>query len=207
MTTKGAVLKIYSELNQIPVDHLLFFKNRFRTLLTRGKKIADLIETCKYDENDIMIQQTLDLLGATFEEVGEYIFLFSTKTNALANHIIMYGSDEEQFVKWGERLQHCVDGLGLNSQLSDTFNDEIDYRDFNQDLEDLRSGLVEILEMVLVGSTKIDIATLIKSLESMLGQQSRMRSTYQTKTAPTAALEINPKKIRYEKIVPTKTQM
>lgn len=110
----------------------------------------------------------------------------------------MYGSDEEQFIKWNERLQHCVDSLGKSEKFSGDFDEEVDLDDFQNDLAFLKSSVGEIMTLVVEGT---DVDALRKTLVNLLGHQSDIRSTYQTKTAPTASSELDPKKIRYEKII------
>jgi hypothetical protein len=57
------------------------------------------------------------------------------------------------------------------------------------------------MQLVINGKDSVHSARLLETLETMPGHQSDVRSTYQTKTAPTADLEINFKKVKYEKII------
>lgn len=65
----------------------------------------------------------------------------------------------------------------------------------------LNSGLLDIVALVLKGKNSANAAKLRKSLAGLLDHQSDIRSTYQTKTSPNAALEIDPKKVKYEEII------
>jgi hypothetical protein len=41
----------------------------------------------------------------------------------------------------------------------------------------------------------------LKSVEALLGHQSQVRSTYRTKTNPNADLAIDPKKVKYDRVI------
>jgi hypothetical protein len=198
MAAKHEVLKIYAQISAVDANGLLFHKNRFQALLGRVKSIVDLVDKGIEDNtHDTSLTQSLTLLSITFEEILEYLVLFSTKDRRLAAHIIKYGSDEEQFIKWTERLQHCMVELKLGVKVFDVFDEVSDLKDFHRDIVFLQNGILDMV-VLLHGS---DNVVLIKSLESLLGHQSSVRATYQTKTAPGADLEINPKKIKYDKVI------
>jgi hypothetical protein len=65
------------------------------------------------------------------------------------------------------------------------------------DIGILQSGIVEML-ILLHGR---DNEVLLKTVNALLGHQSDMRSTYRAKSDPTSTLEINPKKIKYERVI------
>ena len=185
-------------------DNLLFHKHRSGRLL---KRVVLVVRAIKVSENtkDPKILQVADLLATTLEEIRDYMTLFSTKNTVLAKHVVIYGSDEEQFIKWGERLQHCVDTFGESASFIGVFDEEIDVQDFQKDLVFLKSRMNEILALLVEDAeskgSNVSPVDLIKTMESLIGHQANVRSTYKTKTAPTEALEIDPKKIKYEMII------
>lgn len=170
--------------------------------MTRRVKLAVDLISAKVSDNvtDMSITQTLFLLHTTVEEIKDYMDLFSVENASLANHVFKLGSDEEQFVKWNERLQHCVEELGLGNMIkSEGLVDErVDLDDFQQDLVFMKSKLNQIADILYKDG---DAKTAVKYLQDFLKQQSEARSTYKTKTAPTAALEIDSKKIKYDKVI------
>ena len=72
----------------------------------RVQTVVDLINNNWSDTRDVSLLQAVDLLNATLDEIKDFMVVFTVKNEYLANHVVMYGSDEEQFVKWNERLQH-----------------------------------------------------------------------------------------------------
>jgi hypothetical protein len=180
-------------------SNVLFHKKRFVTLCKRVESVVDIIKGI--DGKDATTSQAFDFLKTTLEDILDYITVFSTKNAVLANRIIIYGSDEEQFIKWSERFQHCADTLGKSDILVGVFDDKVDLSDFEGDVAELRKSLEEIMKLVENGKDSVHFKKLLKTVEGLIGHQAKVRATYQTKTAPTAAIEINPKKVRYEKII------
>ena len=199
MSTKREVLKLADQINAADSGKLVFHKERFQTLLKRVKLIANLLDSSNLIDStrDLITCQALMALSITLEEILDYVALFSSADSQLASHIIKYGSDEEQFIKWTERLQHCAVELKLDDDVFDCFDELADFQDFQKDLAFLKKGIMKII--VLLNGNDNDV--LYKSLEALVGHQSQVRSTYQTKTAPNANEEINPKKIKYDKVI------
>jgi hypothetical protein len=139
------------------------------------------------------------MLSITFEEIWEYAVLFSNSDRQLAAHIVRYGSDEEQFIKWNERLQHCVVELQLEIDELDVFNKLSDFQAFQKDLVLLKDKekLTHLLSLIHGNNTE----HLLKSMLNLLGHQNNVRATYQTKTDPNAPLVINPKKVSYVEVI------
>jgi hypothetical protein len=193
MSSKNSVISLALEIVQSS-SKVLFHQNRFKTLSKRIDIILDIVKT-----THPIVPQAIDFLYGTLEDIKENLVLFSEKNALVANRIIIYGTDEEQFIKWGERMQHCIDIMGKSDKLFGVFDQKVDLKDFEGDAEDLRKSLVEILG--LVGDKKVELTRLYKTLESLVGHQTNVRSTYQTKSAPTAALEMDHRKVKYEKII------
>jgi hypothetical protein len=139
------------------------------------------------------------VLVITLEEILEYIVLFSTPNQELAAHVVKYGSDEEQFIKWNERLQHCVAELKLQLDAFDVFNGMTDLNAFQKDLAFLRdkNEMFKILKL-LHGKNKRPVDD---SLDTLLDRQSHSRSTYQSRTAASEPLQIDPKKVKYQTVI------
>jgi hypothetical protein len=180
-------------------NKVLFHKKRFATLCKRIEIVADIVKSI--DGKDAVTMQAFDLLFTTLEDIKDYVVVFSTKNAVLANRIIIYGSDEEQFIKWSERFQHCIDTLGKSNKLAGVFDDKVDLKDFESDAMELRKSLGDILQLADNEKITSYLAQLVLAVEGLIGHQSRVRSTYQTKTAPNATIELNPKKIKYEAII------
>lgn len=194
ITRSKQICSVYTE-------SLIFHHHRCRSLLKRVNIIVDLIETHVSDNTvDSGLLQTISLLCTTFEEIKEYLLLFSVKNALLAHHIINFGSDEEQFIKWNERLQHCIEEIGLGDRLAlgDLADEETDFDDYQLDVAFLKPRLIEI---VLILYNEGETETVVKYLEKLLGHQLNSRSSYKTKTAPNAGLEIDPQKIKYDKVI------
>ena len=200
MTPTESIVLISSEITTA-ASLVLFHKSRFATLFKRIEAVVDLVKnSTESRKNDIVTEQAMDFLLATLEDIKAYAILFSAKDTSLANRVIIYGSDEEEFIKWNERLQHCVDSLGLSANLAGAFDEKIDLNDFESDVADLKKSLLDILRL-FDGKEATDLTVLMKTVESLLGHQSSVRSTYQTKTAPTDGLVIDPKNVKYQHII------
>jgi hypothetical protein len=148
-------------------------------------------------KRDMITGQSLTLLAITLDEIYDYLVLFTNKTSNLATHVIKYGSDEEQFIKWAERLQHCAAELKIDAKMLQVFDQLADFQDYQKDISGLQQGILELLVMV----EGKDNTVLQKSLDALVGHQTKVRSTYRTKTDPYATAEINPKSIQYDRII------
>jgi hypothetical protein len=180
-------------------NQVLFHKKRFATLCKRIEIVVDIVKSI--DGRDAVTMQAFDFLYTTLEDIKDYVVVFSTKNAVLANRVIIYGSDEEQFIKWSERFQHCIDTLGKSNKLAGVFDQKVDLKDFESDVSELRKSLGDIIHLLENENNAAHMAQLMKNVEGLIGHQTRVRATYQTKTAPTAAIEIDPKKIKYEEII------
>jgi hypothetical protein len=181
-------------------DNVLLHKKRFATLCKRMEAVVNIVKSIE-NSKDAATSQAFDFLYTTLEDIKDYVVVFSTKNAVLSNRIIIYGSDEEQFIKWSERFQHCVDTLGKSAQLIGVFDDKVDLSDFEGDVAELKRSLGDIMHELDNDNNAAHSAQLMKNVEGLIAHQTKVRATYQTKTAPTAAIEINPKKIRYDKII------
>lgn len=198
MSPKQNIVNIAAQISAIETSSLLFHKNRFLALLKRGNCVVNLVKDNVSEEAvDMSISHSLTQLSITLEEILEYVVLFSKKDKYLAAHIIKYGSDEEQFLKWTERLQHFVVELDFAAKLVGIFDEVSDMDNFLQDIAALRLEMVEIV--VLIHGTENEV--LLKNLDDLIVHQHNVRATYQTKLSPTADIEIIPKKIKYENII------
>ena len=201
MSQKQNLLDMCKSITTLYNSGVVYHQKRFGALSKRVQTVVDLINTDSGEIRDISLLQAMDLLNTTLEDIRDFMTAFSVKNAKLANHIIMYGSDEEKFVKWNERLQHCVDGIGQSSRIDGVFDQKVDLQNFEQDLAALRADLGRIVLLLMADRDSLDVARLRHSLELLLGHQSDTRSTYQTKTSPQETLEINPKRIKYESII------
>ena len=83
--------------------------------------------------------------------------------------------------------------LQLDIKILAVFNE----LDFQKDVAFLQSNIL-VIAALFNGTENFDF---YKSMETLLQHQSVVRPTYQTKTAPNAALEINYKKVKYEEVI------
>jgi hypothetical protein len=211
--TRDQILAISTEILE-SAPRVIIFKNRFATLCKRIGTVVNIFRDI--DGTDTVTCQAFDFLNATLEDIRDYLIVLSTKNTVLANRVVIYGSDEEQFIKWNERLQHCIESVGASQLVVGVFNESIDLSDFEKDVTELRKSLGDIMQLVINGRNAdkvtvdamtrdtahtIDVKQLMKTLEALVGHQTIVRSTYQTKTAPSAALEIDPEKIKYETVI------
>jgi hypothetical protein len=192
------LLKLAEALNAIDCETLHYNKNRILLLLKRVKITVDLVEkNITAPTVDMAQSQSIMLLCITLEEILEYANLFSKSDQALAGHIVKYGSDEEQFIKWNERLQHCAAEMDLEVDVFDVFNDKSDITAFENDIARMKDDMLNIV-VLLYGANN---EGLLKAMENLLKHQTNVRATYQTKTAPDASLTINPKRVKYECVI------
>jgi hypothetical protein len=200
MTSKPDIIKLAHSLYEINVEKLHFNKNRLTLLLRRSKKVVDRVEKqVDTSKNFLTVSQALALLYVTLEEILEYAILFSNSDKQLAAHIVKYGSDEEQFTKWNERLQHCIAELQLDMDVFDVFNESSDFHAFEKDVALLKDKdeMIKIIQLLHGANDE----GLVKSIDVLVNHQSNVRSTYQTITAPDASLEIDPKRVKYEVVI------
>jgi hypothetical protein len=148
---------------------------------------------------NVTVIQSLMMLSITLEEIREYAVLFSKSDKQLAAHMVKYGSDEEQFIKWNERLQHCVVELQLEIDLLDVFNKLSEFQAFQKDLDLLKDKEKMVHLIGLINGNNNE--HLMKSMLNLLGHQSNVRDTYQTKTDPNAPMVIDPKKVSYVEVI------
>ena len=199
MSYKGDILKHAEALNAIDAEKLRYNKNRIILLLHRVKTVVDLVEK-EVDEStrNLTVSQSLMMLSITLEEIWEYVVLFCSLDQQLAAHIVKYGSDEEQFIKWNERLQHCVAELHLDMDVLDVFNESSDFHAFQKDVAILKDKEEMVHLIVLLHGNN---EKMLETMGNLVSHQTNVRSTYQTKTDPNAPMEINPKKVKYEEVI------
>jgi hypothetical protein len=200
MSYKGDILKHAEALNAIDAEKLRYNKNRIILLLHRVKTVVDLVEK-EVDEStrNLTVSQSLMMLSITLEEIWEYVVLFCSLDQQLAAHIVKYGSDEEQFIKWNERLQHCVAELHLDMDVLDVFNESSDFHAFQKDVAILKDKEEMVHLIVLLHGNNNE--KMFETMGNLISHQTNVRTTYQTKTDPNAPMEINPKKVKYEEVI------
>jgi hypothetical protein len=137
MSTRESILTKVEEISA-SVSRVLFHKNRVATLCQRLEIIGDIVKNDIETAKNPTTMQAMNLLYTTLEDIYDYIIIFSARNASLVNRIIIYGSDEEQYIKWGERLQHCVDSFGLSSKIVGVFDPIVDLKDFENDVVELR---------------------------------------------------------------------
>jgi hypothetical protein len=200
MSCKGDILKQAEALNAIDGEKLRYNKNRLLLLLQRVKTVVDQVEK-DVDEStrNLTVSQSLMMLSITLEEIWEYVILFCSLDQQLAAHIVKYGSDEEQFIKWNERLQHCAAELNLEIDVLDVFNETSDFHAFQKDVAILKEKEEMVHLIVLLHGKNNE--KIFQAMDNLISHQTNVRSTYQSKTDPNAPMEINSKKVKYEEVI------
>jgi hypothetical protein len=187
----------YNKNIEICSSSTVIHKSRSKTLATRVKTVFDAITTVAPDSikmNDIATKGYLSMLLATLEEISGYFTILHKKDKKLAKRVKRYGSDEETFSKWTETLQTCCYGVGLVFG-DNLFDADQDSNDFNDDLDDLRLNMKEILRLFGVAESTVDAG------KELLAKQQADRTEYKTQQAVKAEITIDAKLIRYEKII------
>ena len=195
MATKKLIIERSAKIIETS-PKVLLHKNRISTLCKRVEAVRDI--TSNDNSSDALSMRVTDTLSAALDDILDYLTICSTKDRILANRIIINGSDEEQFVKWNEQLQHCIENLGQGNKISSLFNAKEDLQDFDHDVVMMGKLLPGILSCVADGKDASHFARLLESVKALIIHQSNYRSTYQTKTDPSAAFEMDPAKVKYE---------
>ena len=132
----------YSEQINASVSKVLVFHKRSERLASRLLKILDGVPTIlgKIAEADLYTKSNVNLLTVTVIDVVEYYALLSEQSPSLTTHLLKYGSDEECFFKWNERLKLILATLSLESCLK-LFEAKVDRQDLEEDIKFLRANL------------------------------------------------------------------
>jgi hypothetical protein len=187
----------YNKNIEICSSSTVIHKSRSKTLATRVKTVfvaLTSIDPNTVKMNDIATKGYLSMLLATLEEISGYFTILQKKDKRLAKRVRRYGSDEETFSKWTETLQTCCSGVGLVFG-DNLFDADQDSKDFNDDLDDLRLNMKEVLGMS--GS----VETTLESGHQLLQKQQADRTEYKTQKAVKAEIIIDANLIRYNKII------
>jgi predicted Ser/Thr protein kinase len=151
------------------------------------------------------------------EDIHLHIDRFTKRDKSLALRVIHYGSDEEEFVKLNERLQHCISELNLAVNMAQLFEQEQDEQDFKNDVEDLKSQQQEILSaleniseqqnqisgQIDQGKNQIIFQMQVEMLKlaELIKHQAAVRSTYVSKRSPTASLHIEYSQLSFDEVI------
>lgn len=157
-------------------SHLLIFLQRSNRLATRLLQIIALVST-KYsnpDQTDLYTQTTINLLTVTVDDVLDYFKALTVKSPALDAHLLKYGSDEECFYKWNERLRLISVTLGLEGTLK-IFDVSVDHQDLKDDIKSIRDNLQSITSnnsnqkhiLALISSQETNMFKTVQNVEKM----------------------------------------
>jgi hypothetical protein len=188
----------YNKIIEICSSSTVIHKSRSKTLASRIKTVFEAITTLDPDSikmSDVAARGYLSMVLATLEEISGYFSILQKKDKKLSKRVKRYGSDEETFSKWTETLQTCCFGIGLVFR-DDLFDENQDSKDFNDDLDDLRLNMKEILGL---GAGAAE--TTLESGHQLLEKQQAERTEYKTQQAVKAEVNFDAGLIRYEKII------
>lgn len=180
----------YSEQINASVSKVLVFHKRSERLASRLLKILDGVPTIlgKIAEADLYTKSNVNLLTVTVIDVVEYYALLSEQSPSLTTHLLKYGSDEECFFKWNERLKLILATLSLESCLK-LFEAKVDRQDLEEDIKFLRANLDKFVAKENAGQ---------KSILILLDSQGT--HAFKTINNVEKGINIKSKSIKYDKL-------
>jgi hypothetical protein len=126
----------------------------------------------------------------TLDDVLDHFKLLSLKSPTLDVHLLKYGSDEECYYKWNERLRLIFSNLGIEAA-SEIFDLNVDRQDLQEDLNHLRDGITSITDN---SSNNQEIIKMLKS---------QATNAYKTIQCAEKGMTILAKTINYDKVLGT----
>ena len=130
----------------------------------------------------------LSLLTVTVDDLVDYFKLISLKSTALSAHLVKYGSDEECFSKWNERLRLISQELKIASA-EELFDMNCDQQDLQDDIKRLRGILPSLAK------NSLEEAKIVTQLDA------QKTNVYKTVHIKDNGIVIQAKSIRYEKLL------
>jgi hypothetical protein len=121
---------------------VIVFTARSNRLTTRLITVMENIPKIegRSDQVEMHGKAMFTLLSVTVEDVIDYYKMLSEKTQGLVSHLLKYGSDEECFCKWNERLQLISSTLGMTG-IAGIFDVKVDRQDLRDDVKHLRENI------------------------------------------------------------------
>lgn len=157
--------------------------DRLHTLVT---KIPEKYENL--DKIDLYAKNAIKLLSVTLDDVVDHYKLISLKSPALDVHLLKYGSDEECYSKWNERLRLIFSNLGIETS-SEIFDLNVDRLDLQEDIKNLRNSISSITEN---SDNNHEILKLLKAQET---------NAYKTVQCAERDMILEVKTIKYDKLL------
>ena len=171
------------------IARVLIFRQRSNRLVSRLLHILDNVPKVIDDRNQDLPAKSslLSLLTVTVDDLVDYFKLISLKSTALSAHLLKYGSDNELFSKWNERLRLISQELKIASA-EELFDENCD-----QDLQDDIKGLRDLLPSL--AKNPVEEAAIVKLLDA---QQTNAFKTFHFEDN---GIVIQAKSIKYDKLL------
>lgn len=121
------------------------FAARSNRLASRLIRVKEELEKSQIitPQTDLHSKANINLLPVTADDIMEYFELLSDYSPGLVRHLQKYGSDEECFYKWHERLRLIGVAVGVNG-IPDIFDLKVDSEDLRHDTFQLRQSIDSI---------------------------------------------------------------
>ena len=168
---------------------VLIFRRRCKRLSSRLLYILDNIPKLADDGNqDIITEPMLSLLKVTVDDLVEYFKMMSLKSRALSAHLLKYGSDEENFSKWNERLRLISQEMkiALPEELLDANGEQ---KDLDEDIKSLGDLLPSL------SNDAVEKAAILKLLDA------QKKNAFKTLLLEDNGIIIQAKSIKYENLL------
>lgn len=169
------------------VSAVLIYKARSTRLATRLIKVIDHIPK-KSSASDLHITTNINLLSVTKDDILAYYKLISETSPELVSHLLKYGSDEECFYKWNERLR-LISIIFNVPGISTVFDTKVDRQDLRDDVVHLHENTGFVTK---VTAEKDGIKALLSNQET---------KAYKTVQNVDIGIVIKAKMIRYDRVL------
>ena len=177
------------------VAYVLVFRERSARLASRlaaiVEKVPQITDADTSEKMKSPITASIQLLDVTVDDIIEYFRMLSLKSPALIAHLLKYGSDEECFYKWNERLRLLSNTFNMDFSTSDggIFDPTLDGQDKQQDVKRLRDIMPSLTNST---QNQKDILSLLDSQET---------NTFKTVRRMECSVMIKANSIKYDKIL------
>lgn len=179
----------YSKEIKNAVAHILIFRERSSRLASRLTQLVDSIPKISpmLGNMNLHAKASIPLLTVTIVDLVEYFKMLSLKSPELVAHLLKYGSDEECFYKWNERLRLISQILGMTVEGS--FDSNLDRQDKQTDVQRLRVVLPSLIQNI---QDRASISKLLDTQET---------NSYKTVQEADSGVVIKAGSIKYDKLL------
>lgn len=183
---------------------VVIHKKRAATLGQRVKAVQKVIPLLFDNAQSLRNNDHLNfvlLLKTCLEDKEIFLKRFLKKDRKLAIRVFKYGTDEEEFVKLGERLQFCLYALNLQIDFKALFDKELDAIDFQEDFLHLVDCLYAVVSVLPKQQSKAKIIS--DKAAKLLEYQNTIRNSYYSNRATDANIEVSENEVEYGDVIGT----